>query len=67
MKNIFPSLTSAFDLKNKLVKMQRTQPLYSFIAIIGRRREVGYVLTSNNINHTNFLDYIWDEIEKCWI
>ena len=31
---------------------------------IDRRPEVGLVLTSNNINHTNCCDYILDEVKK---
>ena len=31
---------------------------------IDRRTEVGRVLTSSNINHTNCCDYILDEVKK---
>ena len=26
--------------------------------------KVGWVLTSNNVNHTNCFNYIWGEVEK---
>ena len=31
---------------------------------IDRCRDVGFVLTLNNINHTNCFGYIWVEVEK---